>query len=266
MNKINIFNNISKKENNKKNIKNNKNIKNIKSIKPDIKLLNDEEMNTLEYEQAIILDKRTYFQYYFSLLRKKQLILFTFLPSNDFNLIFIKIALFFLSFSLYFTVNAFFFTDETMHKITVDYGDFNFLYSIPQIVYSSVISSVINMILKKLSLSEKNILLIKKETNYENALKKGKKVINCIKFKFIIFFIFSFILGSLFWYFISGFCAVYKNTQVILIKNTFTSFGLSMIYPFGLNLLPGIFRIPSLRAKKKDKKCLYKFSGLVAII
>ncbi len=69
-----------------------------------------------------------------------------------------------------------------------------------------------------------------------------------------------------FWYYISCFCAVYNNTQKILIKVTLVSFGLSMAYPFGLNLLPGIFRIPSLRAEKKDKKCLYGFSKIVALI
>ena len=33
--------------------------------------LNDEELNELNYELAIELDKRTYFQYYISLLKKK---------------------------------------------------------------------------------------------------------------------------------------------------------------------------------------------------
>ena len=69
-----------------------------------------------------------------------------------------------------------------------------------------------------------------------------------------------------FWYFISGFCAVYINTQLTLIENTLISFLISMIYPFGLNLFPGFFRIPSLRAKDKNKKCLYKISGLIALI
>ena len=69
-----------------------------------------------------------------------------------------------------------------------------------------------------------------------------------------------------FWYFIVCFCAVYKNTQMILIKDTLISFAISMAYPFGLNLLPGMFRIPSLRAKKKDKKCLYKTSSIIALI
>ena len=53
---------------------------------------------------------------------------------------------------------------------------------------------------------------------------------------------------------------------MILIEDTLVSFTLSMIYPFGLNLLPGMFRIPALRAVKKDKKCIYKISGILALI
>ena len=260
INDIKIYNNYS---NDKKNKINNKNIDN-ELI--DIKTLNDEELNSLEYSQAVLIDKRSYFEYYFSLLKKKHLILFTFLPSNDYNLIFIKISLLLLAFSLYFTINAFFFTDKTMHKITVDHGTFDIIYQIPQILYSTVISSIINMILKKLSLSELQILAIKRENDFQAAIKKGKSILNCLKIKFIIFYILNFIFSSLFWYFIACFCAVYKNTQIILIKNTFLSFGLSMLYPFGLNLLPGVFRIPAVRATKKDRQCLYKFSKLVAII
>ena len=48
-----------------------------------------------------------------------------------------------------------------MHKIYEDKGSFNFFYHIPQILYSTLISSVINMIIKNLSLSEKNVLEIK---------------------------------------------------------------------------------------------------------
>ena len=221
------------------------------------KNLNDQELNTLEYNKAIIYDKRVYFQYYWSLLKKKQLILFTFLPINDYNLVSLKIALFLLSFSLYFTINGFFFSDETMHKIHEDKGAFNIFFQIPQILYSSVISAAINMILKLLSLSEKNILDLKSEKNIIILGQKSKKARHCLLSALLLLF---------FWYFISCFCAVYINTQDILIKDTFISFGLSMLYPFGLNLLPGFLRIPALRAKKKDKKCLYKISLLVALI
>ena len=199
-------------------------------------------------------------------MKKKQLILFTFTLANDYNLLSLKISLFLLSFSLYFTINGFFFSDDTMHKIYEDQGDFNLIYQIPQILYSSVISAIINMILKTLSLSEKNILIIKQEKDINKAIIKSKSIEKCLKTKFFIFFIISIVLLTFFWYFISCFCAVYINTQIILIEDTLISFGLSMIYPFGLNLLPGFFRLPALKAKNKDKKCLYSTSKLVAFI
>ena len=230
------------------------------------KNLNDQELNNLEYEIAIKIDKRTYFQYYWSLLKKKHLILFTFYPSNDYNLVTLKICLFLLSFSLYFTINGFFFTDETMHKIYIDNGAYNIIYQIPQILYSSVISAIINMILKQLSLSERNILEFKQMKDIKAIIFYSNKIKRCLTIKFIIFFILNYLFLFFFWYFISCFCGVYINTQIILIKDTLYSFGLSMIYPFGLNLLPGFFRISALRAPKKDKKCIYKISEFVSLI
>jgi len=84
--------------------------------------------------------------------------------------------------------------------------------------------------------------------------------------KFSLFFLLSISLLLFFWYFISCFCGVYTNTQNILIKDTLYSFALSMIYPIGLSLLPGFFRIPALRNKRGNKKCLYKFIRLIALI
>ena len=59
------------------------------------------------------------------------------------------------------------------------------------------------------------------------------------------------------------FGVVYKNTQMHLLKDTLISFGISLIYPFFMNLLPGIFRIPSLSNPKNNRKCLYVFSKLL---
>ena len=215
---------------------------------------------------AIELDKRTYFQYYWSLVKKKQLILFAFLPNNDYNLGTIKIALFLINFSLYFTINGFFFSDDSMHKVYEDNGEYNFYYRIPQIVYSTLIPAVINMILRTLALSEKAIIELKETVDICNSLNKSKNVQSCLKIKFISFFLLSFIIIGFCWYFISCFCGVYMNTQIILIKDTIISFGLSMAYPFLLNFLPGILRIPALRAKNKDKECIYKTSAVIALI
>ena len=231
------------------------------------KSLNDEELNSLNYDNAIKIDKRTYLQYYWSLLKKKQLILFTFIPSNDYNLISIKISLFLLSFSLYFAINAFFFSDSTMNKLTEDNGYFDILYQIPQIIYSSLISAFTNILLKFLSLSEKNILIIKQENSINKAYNEIKHVKRIINIKFILFFIIGNLLFLFYWYFISCFCGVFINTQIILFKDTIISFCLSMIYPFGLYLLPGIFRIPALKGENNNNgKYLYQISKIIAFI
>ena len=244
-------------------IENNK-IKKKDKLMNDLQILNDQELNTLEYKNAIYLDKRNYLQYYFSLLKKKQLILFTILPSNDYNLRVIKISLFLLTFSLYFTTNGFFFTDESMHNVYINKGGFDIIYQISNIIYSSIIPSIINTILRYLSLSERNFLILKKEKNVRDCYQKSKSIERCLRLKFIIFFIISFVIMLFFWYFITCFCAVFKNTQIILIEDTLISFGISMLYPFGINLLPGLFRIPAL--KKRNKKCLYKLSIYISLI
>ena len=59
------------------------------------------------------------------------------------------------------------------------------------------------------------------------------------------------------------FGVIYKNTQYHLLKDTLISFGISMLSPFVIYLIPGLFRIPSLSNPKKKSECLYKFSKLL---
>ena len=222
---------------------------------------NDYEINTLIYEKALLYDKRTYIEYYFSLLRIKHLIIFTFYTHNDYNSSIIKVCLLFFSFALYYTVNALFFTDSTMHKIYEDEGMFNIIYQIPQILYSSIISSVINNILKYFSLTEKNVIEIKREKI--DLQRKVRNTLKCLKLKFVLFFSLSLFFLSVFWYYLASFCAVYKNTQIYLIKDVLISFALTLIYPFGLCLLPGILRIPSLRNPEEEREYMYKISIII---
>ena len=128
------------------------------------------------------------------------------------------------------------------------------------------IISIIKNILTILSLTENNIKEIKNEKTFELSIKKMKKIVRYLQIKFILFFAFEFLFLILFWYYLSCFCTVYKNTQVYLIKNTSISFATSLLYPFGLNIIPCILRIPSLKSVKKDKECLYKISKIAQMI
>ena len=219
------------------------------------------ELNDLEYSEALKIDKRSYFEYYLSLLKTKHLFFFSFCKINDYNSRIIKLFLFFYSFIISFFVNTLFFNDSTMHKIYIDIGSYNFIYQLPQMLYSVLISSLLNLIIRELSLTEKKILNLKNK--YKDIKNKKKELIKCLFYKFITFFIACFCLLLFFWYYISCFCAVYINTQTHLIKDTIISFGLSMIFPFGIYLLPGLFRIPALRDPKKE--FMYNFSKIIQL-
>ena len=221
----------------------------------------DSELDSLAYADAIKIDKRTYCQYYWSLMKKKQSILFSFYPNKDYNSQVIKSFLFFFFYTSDLAINALFFTDDTMHKIYADSGEFNLNYQMPQIVYSYLISSGVNLIIEYLSLSENTIILIKSKINIH--LNAEKKIINKMKIKFYCFLIVTFILLLIFWYYISIFCCIYENTQIHLIKDSLLSLGLSSIIPFFKNLIPGIFRVLSLHSKKGDKLCIYRLSQII---
>ena len=227
----------------------------------------DKEINSLVYEEALKYDKRTYIQYYISLLKLKHLLIFTFITKNDYNSRSIKICLFTFSFSLLYTINSFFFQDNTIHKIYEDNGIYDFVYQIPQIIYSTIISSILTILIKYFSLSDRMIIFLKNNDNNEtlNNYSKNRK---CLITKFMMFYMINFLFLFMFWYYLGCFCAVFKNTQIYLIKDALFSFSLSFIYLVILYLFPGIFRIPALRIKNKNKnkKCLYLTSKIIQLI
>ena len=225
--------------------------------------LKDFEINSLDYEDALSIDKRGCFEYYFSLLKNNHPLTFSFCSFNDYNSFIIKMFLFFYSFGLDFTANTLFFNDETMHKIYEDKGEFNILYQIPQILLSTVISKIIDSIIRTLALSQDSIVQLKNLKEKNNLDIKFKTLIKALKIKFTFFFIINFCVLSFFLYYETCFCGIYVNTQIHLIKDSALSFGVGLLYPFGMLLIPAIFRIAALRMKKPTGKFIYKFSSFI---
>ena len=223
------------------------------------------ELNSLYYEEALNLEHRNYFEYYISLLKYNHPILFSFASFDDYNSKIIKIFLFFFSLYLDLAINALFFTDDTMHKIYQDKGKFNLLYQIPQILYSTLISKIFDTFIRNLALSNDNIAELKKEKEKRKIDLKNKhtKLLRTLKIKFSLFFISTFIALIFFGYYIICFCGIYINTQIHLIKDTIVSLIISLLIPFLLYLIPGVFRITALSVVKPTRKILYNFSLLL---
>ena len=84
----------------------------------------------------------------------------------------IKIDLFFIGFTIYYTVNALFYTDGTMHNIYVTNGSFNIEYQLPKIMYSSLISMTLYIFLKMLAISNSDIIGFKQNKKKKALMKE----------------------------------------------------------------------------------------------
>ena len=184
-------------------------------------------MKELDYEEAVKLGRRTFIQIYFATLKREHIILFTFFSWNDYNLFYIKLARFIFLISTDISMNIFFFSDDSMHKLFLNYGKYNFIQQIPQIVYSTIISQILEVFLCYLSMTDKYIYRIK---NLKYTSKDAIRIFKCLNLKLLFFFGFIFIMFTFYWYSVSSFCAVYENSQITFIKDSFLSFFLGIVY------------------------------------
>ena len=252
-----IHNKINSLKIKKQNINDKNEIEDIKKIK-----YSKYELNELEYEKALKFDNRTIFQIYYAALKREHLIIFTFCNCNDYNLNSIKLARFLFLIAGDMALNTFFFSDDSMHKLFLNYGKYDFIQQIPQITYSTILSSLIEVFLCYLSLTDKYFYLLK--SNFIKGEKnKILKLIKYIKIKLISFFLFTFIFFIIYWYIITVFCGVYRNSQIVFIKDSVLSFSICLIYPLVLYFISACLRYCSLISEKKSCKCLYNFSYII---
>ena len=238
-----------------------------KSEKIEIKkVFIDYSINHLTYKEALMYDKRNYLEYYISLIRTKHPIFFTFCLLNDYNILIIKICIFLLSITVYFGINALFFNNTIIHTIYLNEGKYDIVSVLPRIILSFAISHIINIILRICFLSERELYSIEKQKTLLEAKRKSKTVLCCFTIKYFIFFAFSMLYLILSWYYLSSFCAIYQNSQIFLLLNTIISYGISLVYPFIINLIPGILRIYSLNDTNRNKYCIYMLSIIIQII
>jgi hypothetical protein len=160
-------------------------------------------------------------------------------------------------------LNVFFFSDDSMHKIYLNYGKYNFIQQIPQIVYTTIVSQLIQVFICFLSLTDKHVYQIKDLTK----IKKNEifHILNCIRIKLLGFFLVTIILFIFYWYLISTFCEIYINTQSAFIKDSIISLITGLLYPFVLYLFPCILRKIALNDSNKRLKIIYKLSYIIPI-
>ena len=222
----------------------------------NINNMKDYEINILPYKKAKKYDKRTFFQYYISLIKTKYILFLSFLLNDDFYSMYIYRCMLINSFILFYLFNTIFFTEEIIHEI---YINKKYKINISQIIFSTLISSLIITLVRYLALPNNFDKIEKEKSKIKIKLKNFKCNVILVFVLMYIFIIFS-------WYYSSVFCAVYRNSQIHLFKNVLISYLIFLFFPFFFYFIPGFFRIPSLIHTKKYSECFYNLSKVIQFL
>ena len=242
----------------------NKENKKIKTIDKLYKTeINDEELDEMDFEEAIIYDKRSYLKLYWSSLIDSQIILSTFFTSNNLYLFLIKLSFFISNFQMNFFLNALFYTDEYISDAYHNNGVLDFVSGLPKSIYSFVSTLIITNLLKMLSNNKSELMQLIKESSKN---KKYLKLINIklkkLRNKLIIYYILIFLLGLIFLYYVSSFCAVYRYSQKYWLHGCLESFAMDGISPFIISIFISLLKYIAIKKKNKYFFILYNIVGV----
>ena len=227
--------------------------------------LTDFELNRLAYFEALKLDDRLFLKVYWSHMKREHPIVYTFMAWNDYNLFFTKLSKFFFELSTIMAFNALFFSNDAMHDIYVTGGSYNLGHHMVQMVLTIIIYQVLGILLNYLTLTDIDYYKIKGKKDTITQ-KEVIDIINCIKYRFIGFYVFTFLVFLFYWYLNSAFCAVYEYTQSIFIVDHIICYVFALIYSAIIYFLPtGLRKISFISQKTKVFIIVYKISQFIPI-
>ena len=178
----------------------------------------------------------------------------------------IKIIFIIVMIDLYLFVNALFYNEDYVRDLY--YSDeketlFSFVpRSINRIIYTSLVSGVLDFIISLLFPTENKIkrILIRKKKNIKEMRIKVLITMKSIINNYLIFIVISYIITIFSWYYISCFNNVYPNLKIEWIKSSIFIILLIQIISFLRILLVTILRILSIRCKSEK---IYQISKYI---
>ena len=223
-----------------------------------------EELNGMNFNDALINDNRTFCLIYVGYLLEEHIILNTFFTDLYLELRPIKMSFLLFGIEINFFFNALFYTEGYISDIYHSDGVLDFFSSLPKSIYSFIVTLIISALLKMLSTSKKELRkIIDEKQNKEEYLAAVDIVLKKLMNKLLWFYIIVFFLGLFFCYYCSAFCAVYPNSQKYWLIGSLISILFELATPFIICLFLAIYRYIGL---KKRIKCLYNFAQYIGII
>ena len=238
----------------------NSSLKRFENIEKDLTSMNY-EIN-FSYLNDALKENNSYLLIYWNFLKFKQIIIFTFFSSNRGILRSTKIFLFILFFAFNMAFTVFFCNDNIIRALYISKGNINFSIHLPNIISSSSCSYIAYLIIRHVFQNKRDISTIINERNNEQIKAFAKKEKRKARIKLYIFYAISAVLIFLCWYYVSAFCAIFKNSQKSYLINFFLCFIISNLWTFFICI---ILTIMLKKALDYKIECLYKASKMLSI-
>ena len=220
------------------------------------------DIQDLDYEEAIFIDKRGYLKMYWGFLVDTQIILGTFCTDNHLDLFVIKLSFFIFTFQISFFLNALFYTDEYISNAYHNDGVLDIISGLPKSIYSYIATLITTNLLRILSSSKSELMrLIKEKQIYKTYLNLIHTKLEKLRKKLIIYFILLFLLSLFFLYHVAAFCAVYKNSQKYWFLGCLESFGMDSLVSLIICIFLSLLRFISI---KKKIKYMFTISNFIS--
>ena len=237
-------------------------------------------LNNYQYETAIKYETRTFWRVLYIVMISKNNILNTFILKSPLESKPLQICLLLFSYISDLALNTlFYFSDNISDKYHYT-GNNLFWYTLFNNILISVISTVLSLIiggiLKLMENSKDNMeeqfkkeeKKLRENPEYKvsderkNEIKKIiEKELKKLKIKMVVFVTLDFILLLLFFYFVTAFCEVYKNTQTSWISDAIVSIIISFPIELAISLAITILYFLAIKYKWKY---VYKLAMFLA--
>ena len=149
-------------------------------------------------------------------------------------------------------MNALLFSDDVISQKYHNGGSVSFITTMILTIVSNVLSFIVTAIFTRLTNYSPSLeMCIDNVSSKVNYYIKSRKIVNVIKVKIYIYFVFSNLIIIVSYYYIVVFCGVYSGSQKNWFKDGLVSNLISLITSCVLCCLVTLFRFIGLKAKSE---------------
>jgi hypothetical protein len=215
----------------------------------------------MEFDDAIKYDNRTFLEYFWDKTKENQIILNTFINSENLKPMTIKVILLLLNMDLYFVVNGLFYSEsyisELFHSDEEEKFFSYFSRSISRFFYTSVVGVIASTIMDCILIEEKKVkrVFMREKENHVQVKHEISLIIKSLKRNYIIFIAICFFISLISWYYVTCFNNVYPGVKVEWIKSSITIMIIMQILSFLVGVFVALIRLVAFKCKSEK---LYK--------